>query len=64
MKLRKVFQTNKDLITLTVNNPLISEGIIYTNFYEELQKNNWAELIEDDTKDLTRLVKVITSPQG
>lgn len=61
MKLRKLFQTNDEVITLTINNPLISEGIIYTNFYEELQKNNWAELIEDDTKDLTQLIKIVRS---
>ena len=63
MDLINFFRTNKEL-TLSINRPLISEGIIYSNFYEELQKNNWADLIEDDTKDLTKLVKVITSPKG
>lgn len=57
--LRKIFRINKKL-TLSINTPLISEGIILTNYYEELQKNNWSDLIEDDTKDLTKLVKLVS----
>ena len=60
MNLRKLFRINKKL-SLSINSPLVSEGIILTNFYEELQKNNWADLIEDDTKELTRLIQVVAT---
>jgi len=60
MNLREMFRINKRL-SLSINSPLVSEGVILTNFYEELQKNSWSDLIEDDTKDLTQLISVIAT---
>lgn len=58
MNWKKLFRINKKM-TFSINGPLVSEGIILTNFYEELQKNNWAYLIDDDTKKLTDLIKLL-----
>lgn len=57
MDWKNFFRINKKM-TLSINGPLVSEGIILTNYYEELQKNNWVHLIDDDTKKLTDLIKL------
>lgn len=33
-------------------------NVVVNNFYEELQKNEWARLIGDDTRDLTELISI------
>ena len=60
--LRRIFKINRPL-AIFINQPLVSKKIILTNYYEELQRNNWADIIEDDTKDLAKLVRHRACPK-
>lgn len=40
------------IVNLCVNQPIFSESIIETNFYSELQRNGWCEVIDDKPEKL------------
>lgn len=52
-KLFKVFNKNK---TSSVN--IFSESPLKTSFYEELQKNEWCNVISDNPDDLIELITI------
>ena len=43
-------------ISVCFNQPIFSERIIESNFYSELQKNGWCEIIDDGPDKLSRWV--------
>lgn len=49
--MKKIF--NKAQIKFSISHPLFSESILQTNFYTELQKNGWCNIIDDRPKKLS-----------
>ena len=50
-------------ISNSFNQPIFTENIIESNFYSELQKNSWCEIVEDKPEKLVRWVKILKSPK-
>ena len=52
---------NKIHISNCFNQPVFSERIIESNFYNELQKNGWCEVVNDKPDNLKIYIKILKS---
>lgn len=48
-------------ISNSFNQPIFTEKIIESNFYSELQKNGWCEIVADKPEKLTGWIKILES---
>jgi len=55
-----MFEKLKSVLTRDKNHRIgiFSESPLKTSFYEELQKNGWCDIIDDQPDDLTKLIRI------
>ena len=41
-----------------LNRGIFSESTLKTSFYEELQKNDWCDIVDDKPDNLTKMVQI------
>ena len=56
--IKNFFKKEKDKKKLSVN--IFSESSLKTSFYEELQKNEWCDVISDKPDDLIPIITIKT----
>ncbi|WP_270597339.1 hypothetical protein [Anaerococcus vaginalis] len=50
--IRNIFKNKKKSLSI------FSESTLKTSFYEELQKNEWCNIVDDEPEDLIGLIKI------
>lgn len=58
IKFIKRISLKKPSINYAFSQPLFSESILQTNFYNELQKNGWCNIVADKPDTLFKIVNI------